>query len=287
MTQKKNKSEKNTIEKYSVILLSLMILMSVCFINIVNAANGTRTAGRSQEEIDAAGGNFRNVQAGKIGRNNLFRSQHPANGTWRSLRADVLSQENGINTVLNLSDSKNKLDKYMNKYIVGSHYYYKTLYKRGRIYTAGLSLAHNSPLYSRQIAAALRFFVKNKGPYLVHCEVGRDRTGLVILLLESLMGVPYEYMVNDYAQSYVNTQDYSPAKARQKAISRVDDELKYITGQKNITDWSKVNLSRSAVLYLKSGGMTVSEISLLKKNLAVSYPKREVMVESVCNAGAR
>ena len=293
------------------IFLTMTLLMSGFSLNVVNAAdkgrssggslsaNGSQTkdegqtadknqatdrnqtAGKSQAEIDEARGNFRNVHAGRIGRNNLFRSQHPGNGTWRALRANQLAEENGIRTVLNLSDSKTKLEQYLNKYIVGSSYYYKTLYKRGRVFTAGLSLTHKSPSYRHQVAAAFRFMTKNKGPYLVHCEVGRDRTGLVILLLESLMGVPYGYMVNDYAQTYLNTTYDSPATAKQKAASHVNSELMYISGQKSITDWSKVNLNRYAVLYLKMGGMTDSEISLLRKNLSVSYPAREVTFESI------
>lgn len=299
------------LKKSAAIFLTMTLLMSGFSLNVVNAAdkgrssggslsaNGSQTkdegqtadknqaagrnqtAGKSQAEIDEAGGNFRNVHAGRIGRNNLFRSQHPGNGTWRALRANQLAEENGIRTVLNLSDSKTKLEKYLNKYIVGSSYYYKTLYKRGRVFTAGLSLTHKSPSYRHQVAAAFRFMTKNKGPYLVHCEVGRDRTGLVILLLESLMGVPYGYMVNDYAQTYLNTTYDSPATAKQKAASHVNSELMYISGQKSITDWSKVNLNRYAVLYLKMGGMTDSEISLLRKNLSVSYPAREVTFESI------
>ena len=299
------------LKKSAAIFLTMTLLMSGFSLNVVNAAdkgrssggslsaNGSQTkdegqtadknqaagrnqtAGKSQAEIDEARGNFRNVHAGRIGRNNLFRSQHPVNGTWRALRANQLAEENGIRTVLNLSDSKTKLEKYLNKYIVGSSYYYKTLYKRGRVFTAGLSLTHKSPSYRHQVAAALRFMTKNKGPFLVHCEVGRDRTGLVILLLESLMGVPYEYMVNDYAQTYLNTTYDSPATAKQKAASHVNSELMYISGQKSITDWSKVNLNRYAVLYLKMGGMTDSEISLLRKNLSVSYPAREVTFESI------
>ena len=299
------------LKKSAAIFLTMTLLMSGFSLNVVNAAdkgrssggslsaNGSQTkdegqtadknqaadrnqtAGKSQAEIDEARGNFRNVHAGRIGRNNLFRSQHPGNGTWRALRANQLAEENGIRTVLNLSDSKTKLEKYLNKYIVGSSYYYKTLYKRGRVFTAGLSLTHKSPSYRHQVAAAFRFMTKNKGPYLVHCEVGRDRTGLVILLLESLMGVPYGYMVNDYAQTYLNTTYDSPATAKQKAASHVNSELMYISGQKSITDWSKVNLNRYAVLYLKMGGMTDSEISLLRKNLSVSYPAREVTFESL------
>ncbi len=299
------------LKKSAAIFLTMTLLMSGFSLNVVNAAdkgrssggslsaNGSQTkdegqtadknqavdrnqtAGKSQAEIDEARGNFRNVHAGRIGRNNLFRSQHLGNGTWRALRANQLAEENGIRTVLNLSDSKTKLEKYLNKYIVGSSYYYKTLYKRGRVFTAGLSLTHKSPSYRHQVAAAFRFMTKNKGPYLVHCEVGRDRTGLVILLLESLMGVPYGYMVNDYAQTYLNTTYDSPATAKQKAASHVNSELMYISGQKSITDWSKVNLNRYAVLYLKMGGMTDSEISLLRKNLSVSYPAREVTFESL------
>ena len=299
------------LKKSAAIFLTMTLLMSGFSLNVVNAAdkgrssggslsaNGSQTkdegqtadknqaadrnqtAGKSQAEIDEARGNFRNVHAGRIGRNNLFRSQHPGNGTWRALRANQLAEENGIRTVLNLSDSKTKLEKYLNKYIVGSSYYYKTLYKRGRVFTAGLSLTHKSPSYRHQVAAAFRFMTKNKGPYLVHCEVGRDRTGLVILLLESLMGVPYEYMVNDYAQTYLNTTYDTPAAAKQKAVSHVNSELMYISGQKSITDWSKMNLNRYAVLYLKMGGMTDSEISLLRKNLSVSYPAREVTFESL------
>ena len=299
------------LKKSAAIFLTMTLLMSGFSLNVVNAADKGRssggslltigsqtkdegqtadknqaadrnqTAGKSQAEIDEARGNFRNVHAGRIGRNNLFRSQHPGNGTWRALRANQLAEENGIRTVLNLSDSKTKLEKYLNKYIVGSSYYYKTLYKRGRVFTAGLSLTHKSPSYRHQVAAAFRFMTKNKGPYLVHCEVGRDRTGLVILLLESLMGVPYGYMVNDYAQTYLNTTYDSPATAKQKAVSHVNSELMYISGQKSITDWSKVNLNRYAVLYLKMGGMTDSEISLLRKNLSVSYPAREVTFESL------
>ena len=146
------------LKKSAAIFLTMTLLMSGFSLNVVNAAdkgrssggslsaNGSQTkdegqtadknqaagrnqtAGKSQAEIDEARGNFRNVHAGRIGRNNLFRSQHPGNGTWRALRANQLAEENGIRTVLNLSDSKTKLEKYLNKYIVGSSYYYKTLY---------------------------------------------------------------------------------------------------------------------------------------------------------------
>ena len=245
-------------------------------------ADGNQAADRDCASLDAAFANFRNVRAGEIGKNNLFRSQHPANGTVKSLYANELAEENGVLTVLNLSDSDAKLNKFFKDYMVSPSYYYKTLYTRGRVYTANLRVTRRGPSYCPKVAAALRFFVNNKGPYLVHCEVGRDRSGLVILLLECLMGAPYEYMVNDYAQSYINIDSCCAEKAWKKAISHVNEDLIYISGQKNIADWSKVDLARYAETYLKTGGMTVNEISELKNNLSVSYPDRGVKIESLC-----
>ena len=130
-------------------------------------ADGKKTADRNQiadgecASPDAAYANFRNVRAGKIGKNNLFRSQHPANGTVRSLYANELAEENGILTVLNLSDSDAKLNKFFKDYMVSPSYYYKTLYTRGRVYTANLRVTRRGPSYCPKVAEALRFFVKN------------------------------------------------------------------------------------------------------------------------------
>ena len=164
-------------------------------------------------------GNFRNVRSGKIGMDTLYRSQHPANGSFRSKFANELAQEYHIRTVLNLSDSDSSLNAYFRKNKISSTYYYRTLYSSGKVYTANLSQKHTSSSYRKKVANGLKFLAKNKGPYLIHCEVGRDRTGFVILLLECLMGSSYDAMLSDYAISYVNVNHYSQEKARQKAIS--------------------------------------------------------------------
>ena len=262
--------------KFAALLVFALIL--VFSINIVSASD------RDKVTYDEALANFRNVKAGKIGRNNLYRSQHPANGTNRSLLANVFLEENGIRTVLNLSDSKAGLDKLIKENIVGSAYYYKTLYKRGRVYPAGIIAYQNDAIYRNRITGGLKFFVKNKGPYLVHCKAGRDRTGMVILLLECLMGAPYSYMVEDYAQSYVNMNGYTRAEARNAAVLSVQEGLKFITGKIYITDWSKVNAAPYAEIFLKQGGMSAGEIAALKKNLAASFPSRGITFESICSA---
>lgn len=47
----------------------------------------------------------------------------------------------------------------------------------------------------------MRVFAKSDDlPALVHCAHGKDRTGVVIMLLLMLAGVPHESIVQDYVQ---------------------------------------------------------------------------------------
>ena len=244
------------------ILTFLLLLTIIISMTVVNASG----AGSSP----AVYGNFRNVRSGKIGMDTLYRSQHPANGSFRSKFANELAQEYHIRTVLNLSDSDSSLNAYFRKNKISSTYYYRTLYNNGKVYTANLSQKHTSSSYRKKVANGLKFLAKNKGPYLIHCEVGRDRTGFVILLLECLMGSSYDAMLSDYAISYVNVNHYSQEKARQKAISCLNEEFSYLTGKKKSTNWRQVDLAQHAMNYMIKGGMTYAEISALRKNLGRS-----------------
>lgn len=247
-------------------IMFLAIITIVLSLNIVNAT------GRNKGVTDSQYANFRNVQAGQIGANNLYRSQHPANGSSRSIYANKFVSINGIRTVLNLSDSEKVLEKHFKKYkLDASSYYYKSLYDYNRVYTADMSPYHTSSSYQKKLVGALKFMAEEPGPYLIHCKVGRDRTGFAILLLSSLMGASYDYMLNDYAQSLVNINGYTAEKARTKAIKALNDEFHYMSGKSRKTDWTKQNLIQYAEAYLKKGGMTATEIAALKKNLSVSY----------------
>lgn len=248
-------------------ILFLLVLATVFSLKTVNASI---TCSRQSASEFA---NFRNVRAGSIGTNNLFRSQHPANGSARSYYANRLAEEKEIRIILNLSDSESSLRSKFLKKGIDSSYYYRKLFNQGHVYTANMSVEHNGAVYRKKVAGGLRFLARYTGPYLVHCEVGRDRTGFVMLLLESLMGAPYNYMLEDYAKSYMNVSGWSHEKAREKAIGRLSREFEYMTGKSRKTDWRKLNLVKYAEKYLKKGGMTAGEIAALKRNLSVSYSK--------------
>ena len=44
------------------------------------------------------------------------------------------------------------------------------------------------------------------GPVLVHCLAGKDRTGIVVALIQAAIGVPLDSIVDDYARSDVPTR---------------------------------------------------------------------------------
>ncbi len=266
------------IQRFAVLLL-VLTLASVLSLHPVRAAEGDSV---SQEAVN---GNFRNVQTEKIGNNNLYRSQHPANGSKRSYYANDLAELKNIQTVLNLSDTEGELKKYFREADLDSSYFYRTLYDRGSVYTANLNEEHNSSSYQKRLAGALKFMARNKGPYLIHCRVGRDRTGFAILLLECLMGASYDYMLEDYSRSYVNVNGQKPEKARKTAADCLEKEFRYMSGLKKGTTWTKANLASYATRYLLKGGMTEAEIATLKKQLAVSYPEHGLGSKLVCEPG--
>lgn len=154
------------IKKCIVFLLILTTLVSFHSLSTPGAAAKT--------EVQYA--NFRNVRAGKIGRNILYRSQHPANGSYRSQFANKLAKQKGIRTVINLSDTRGTLEGYFKKYKISPNYYYRTLYAKGRIHYANMKEYHNGSAYRKKVAYACRFMNVHQGPYLIHCKVGRDRT---------------------------------------------------------------------------------------------------------------
>ncbi len=232
-------------------------------------------------KTDEERANFRNVQAGSMGKNVLYRSAHPARrtdsgSTARAKAANKLMQAHGIQAVLNFADTDSDLKSNFKK--VGatpSTYYYMGLYEKGKVrpsYMRGPGKSTRNSSYRKKIATAMKFFTTNEGPYLIHCVIGRDRTGITIEILLGLMGAPYDYILEDWAKTDQNLYGSSKSSAMRKARDRLDDDLEFITG-KNLHDdeWGKVSFAPYVEEFLKKGGMSSSEVEKLKSNLSKSY----------------
>jgi protein-tyrosine phosphatase len=56
-------------------------------------------------------------------------------------------------------------------------------------------------------------------PGLIHCQAGKDRTGIVIALLLGAVGVPHETIVADYARSADHLAGEFTERSRRRAIA--------------------------------------------------------------------
>ena len=227
---------------------------------------------RSDYESDEVFANFRNIKTGNFGNNAFFRSSNPIDKSFgRALYADKLAELNSIQTVVNLSDSDEEILKY-SFYNLDSQYY-KQLYKTGKIKPLDLNVDFKSDEFKHGLADGFRFIILNEGPYLVHCTEGKDRTGFVCVLIESLMGASYQEISDDYMQSFVNYYHLKENSKQYEAIK--NGTLPYILSEiakvdKN-TDFSVVDLKIKAEKYLKEIGLTKNEIRALKNRLSKNY----------------
>lgn len=225
-----------------------------------------RTNNRTDYSSDEVFANFRNIVMGSIAKGVLYRSSSPiSNEIGRASYADKLIKDAKINTVVDLADSTDNIKTYLAAKDFASPYYAQ-LYKDNKVLCLNMGLAYASNDFKAGIIKGLVFMSENKGPYLFHCTEGKDRTGFMGALLESLMGASKDQIVEDYMQSYINYYGVKKDTDQYKLISNdVLAMLKVIAGS---DDLNNVNLASGAKNYLLSGGMTAKQIDALKINLS-------------------
>jgi protein tyrosine/serine phosphatase len=132
-----------------------------------------------------------------------------------------------------------------------------------------------TPLYYRaflehaqpRIAAVLAAIAEaSAGGVVVHCAAGRDRTGLVTLVLLAALGVPPDAIVADYALSAEGL------RRRSIHLGHADED---IVAQEHLR---RANTTMAAALtsllstldveaYLRAGGLTDSQLAALRRRL--------------------
>ena len=113
-------------------------------------------------------------------------------------------------------------------------------------------------------AAALRAVANAPtGGVLVHCGVGRDRTGLVALLMLALVGVSHDAIVRDFEESYRGMA----AAGRADELGEIDALLE----REGVSAGECIRSTLAAVdveACLRAGGLRGSEIRALRERLA-------------------
>ena len=220
-----------------------------------------KSKNRADYPSDKVFANHRSIHMGSIRDKWLYRSVSPYYySNKRGAYADSLMKKAKIKTVINLQRGPVRGNIIKRK----SPYYYK-LWKKGKVKQLYANLKLEDAAFKKKVASGLVFMSKNKGPYLIHCVSGRDRTGYFCALLECFMGASYDDIVKDYMKTYknlyVNLDNAAYRRIKQETIVPI---LKEITGSDY--PW-KVNLRYRASKYMTSIGITKSQQKRIRQNL--------------------
>jgi hypothetical protein len=122
-----------------------------------------------------------------------------------------------------------------------------------------------------------RALIASKGPTLVHCTAGKDRTGIAIAVLLAAVGVTREQIIADYIETGRNMDRVlariasSPAlrngAQRLELIAECNPELLSAPRRAISAALDELDEQGGACRLLRSCGMTMKELEALQRRL--------------------
>lgn len=220
----------------------------------------TKSEERSDYASDEVFANFRTINAGSIEPGIVYRSCNPALGDSRAPYAEELAKEAGIKTIINLADNEESLKENFDTIT-----WYKDMYNEGNVILLDMDVDYSSEDFGKKLAKGFEFLGENEGPYLIHCNEGKDRAGFASVILEALMDSTLEEIKADYMLSYANYYGVEEGTMQYDYIADTPyNMLKTIAGEVEVTD---ENLSLIAANYMKKIGLSDEDIMAIKNNL--------------------
>ncbi|MBR5393586.1 MAG: tyrosine-protein phosphatase [Bacteroidaceae bacterium] len=218
---------------------------------------------------DEAYANARMVRAGNIADGVLHRSSSPfSNGSNRAYEVSAYLENNGVKTVLNLTDTEEKMMGYE------MPAYSRTLWEGGNVILCPVKTDPTSDDYNNRLIAALKELPTRSAPYDVHCMEGKDRTGYVCALLEGLCGATYDEMVADYLITYYNYYGITPEKDPDVCNTllrlNLNPCLMHYAGVSDEAQLPQVDYAKAFSDYLLSHGMSRQQLDALVNALTTS-----------------
>ena len=202
--------------------------------------------------------NFREVRTKGIAPGKLYRSYSPMRGNARGEIMRKKSQELGIKTFINLSDSYKELSE--------QNVFPKSYYSRQRFIALNMKPDYRTKDYQNKFARAVKFMAANEPPYLIHCILGKDRTGFVCAVLECLTGATINEIVKDYLLSFTNYFGIMPGTKDYEFVA--NNEIRtFLAKSFGVENIANVNLSEAAEKYLLQIGVNKLELDVLRKKL--------------------
>ena len=209
--------------------------------------------------------NFRPVAEGV-----LYRSASPIdNKANRAHYADRLIAEAGVQTVMNMANSPEKIEALIAAEDFDSPYY-RDLFEAGKVFALEMAIDFTSETFAEGIAQGFSFLAEGETPYLVHCLEGKDRTGFAIMALEALMGWDAGQIVDDYMVTYANYYGIEPGTEKYDMIveKNILEMLCILADREPGTSLADADLKAAAEAFLLKHGMAEDALERLEAKLS-------------------
>ena len=206
--------------------------------------------------------NFREVKAGPhMASGILYRSSSPLKGGEAKKKAiGELAQKAGIKCIINLDNDYSVVEA-----LAKEVPWYNKLLAKKKVIALNMNLTIPSADFNQKLKKGLEFMLANKGPYLIHCFAGVDRTGFVIAVLAGLMEGSFKEILDDYLLSFEDdsTPSFNGYYKRKKK-----EFLKQLIGIRLGSDRDEDDIMGGVFFYLMYDvGLSSEEPSKLQNSL--------------------
>jgi len=180
----------------------------------------------------------------------------------RAKYADSAARKHHIAFIINLSEDEANLQN-----LPG---YNETYFASVNHLAKNINLDVKSEENRKDTAELMRCFANNKGPFLVRCLQGKDRTGILCTILECLMGASYDEIITDYMQTFYNWYGVTKEDKAYQIITQMNiiNTLKTIF---ETDDLKNIDMKEKAEEYLLGIGLNEKEIEDIRANLSADY----------------
>ena len=230
------------------------------------AYNINNAAIQAEGQSDEAFRNAREITAGQIRENRLYRGSSPFDQKYGRVELmDRYLKEKDIKCVLDLADTREKLEAYEN---LPDHT--ASMISDNRVIVCAIGVDYLDSKTMQTLGQGLAEMSEQEGPYLIQCSLGRDRTGVISAVIEALCGATYQEIIDDYMISYdtLHNIDMNPDSLQYKLFNqRIDEHLEAILGIE-IEKLPVSDLKTPAYNYLLRCGMNEQQIEKLVNNLS-------------------
>jgi protein tyrosine/serine phosphatase len=140
-----------------------------------------------------------------------------------------------------------------------------------------VDLDFNRSGFAQIVAAAAR---ASAGGVVIHCHAGKDRTGIAVALLLSLLGVPDEVIAADYALTEVCLKELYERQWAAYAPEDADERASLEEAMRTPPETMLATLTHlktrhgGAEAYLLAGGATPDDLTMLRERLVSSAVPR-------------